>query len=57
MQSFRFRIGVLGLINKLPPFKGFNTRIPIIIPVEGSLFINQGSGFIRRPGQSDSQFL
>ena len=32
------------MINKLPPFEGLNIRIPIIIPVKGRGFINQGSG-------------
>ena len=26
------------------PFKGFNIRIPIIIPIKGRGLINQGSG-------------
>ena len=25
---------------------GLNTRIPIIIPIEGRGFVNQGSGFV-----------
>ena len=32
------------MINKPPPFKGLNTRIPIIIPIKGRGFINHGSG-------------
>ena len=32
------------MINKPPPFKGLNIRIPIIIPIKGSGFINQGFG-------------
>ena len=32
------------MMNKSPPSKGINTRIPIIIPVKGRAFINQGSG-------------
>ena len=32
------------MINKPPPFKGLNIRIPIIIPIKGRGFINQGSG-------------
>ena len=31
------------MINNPPPFKGLNTRIPIIIPMKGRGFINQGS--------------
>ena len=32
------------MINKPPPFKGLNIRIPIIIPMKGRGFINQGLG-------------
>ena len=32
------------MINESPPFKGLHIRIPIIIPVKGKGFINQGSG-------------
>ena len=32
------------MINKPPPFKGLNIRIPTIIPIKGRGFINQGSG-------------
>ena len=32
------------MINKSLPSKGINIRIPIIIPVKGRAFINQGSG-------------
>ena len=32
------------MINKPLPLKGLNIRIPIIIPVKGRGFINQGSG-------------
>ena len=32
------------MINKPPPFKGLNIRIPIIIPIKGRGFINHGSG-------------
>ena len=31
------------MINKPPPFKGFDIRIPIIIPIHGKGFINKGS--------------
>ena len=31
-------------MNKPPPFKGLNITIPIIIPIKGRGFINQGSG-------------
>ena len=30
-------------MNTLPPFKGFNIRIPIMLPTKGRVFINQGS--------------
>ena len=32
------------MINKPPPFEGLNTRIPIMIPIKGRGFVNQGSG-------------
>ena len=35
------------MINKPPPFKGLNIRIPIIIPIGGRGFINQGSWLLR----------
>ena len=31
------------MINEPPPFKGPNIRFPIIIPIKGRGFINQGS--------------
>ena len=31
------------MINKPPPFRGLNVRIPSIIPIKGSRFMNQGS--------------
>ena len=31
------------MINKPPPLKGLNIRIPIIIPIKGTGFINLGS--------------
>ena len=31
-------------INKPPPFKGLKIRIPIIVPMKGRRFINQGPG-------------
>ena len=34
------------MINKPPPFKGLNVRIPSIIPTKGRGFINQGSGLV-----------
>ena len=37
------------MMNEPPPFKGLNTRIPIIIPIKGRGFINQGSGLIQEP--------
>ena len=33
------------MINKPPPFKGLNIRIPSIIPILGRGFINHGSTF------------
>ena len=37
------------MINKHPPFKGLNIRIPIIIiPIKGRGFINQGSGLMAK---------
>ena len=32
------------MINKPPPFKGLNRRIPTIISIKGRGVINQGSG-------------
>ena len=32
------------MINKPPPFKGLNIRIPIKTPTQGRGFVNQGSG-------------
>ena len=37
------------MINKPPPFKGLNIRIPIIVPVQGRGFVNQGSTFTLNP--------
>ena len=37
------------MINKPPPFKDLNIRIPIIIPTNGRGFINQGSGLAANP--------
>ena len=34
------------MMNKLPPFKGLNIRIPILIPIKGRGVINQGSGLV-----------
>ena len=43
----RFTSGLYNVyrprINKPPPFKGPNIRIPSIIPIKGRGFINQGS--------------
>ena len=36
------------MINKPPPFKGLNIRIPIIIPVRGRGFINRRLGLSYR---------
>ena len=41
------------MISKPVPFKGFNTGIPIIIPMKGRGFISQGStlgGLYRKMG-------
>ena len=32
------------LLKRPPPFKGLDIRIPIIIPIKGRGFVNQGSG-------------
>ena len=32
------------MINNHPPFRGLNIGIPIVIPIKGRGFINQGSG-------------
>ena len=32
------------MINKHPPLKDLNIRIPIIIPIKGRGFVNHGSG-------------
>ena len=32
------------MIKKPTPFKGLNIRIPIIIPIKGRGFLNEGSG-------------
>ena len=32
------------MLNKPPPFKDLNIRMPIIIPIKGRGFINHGSG-------------
>ena len=37
------RLGCRLMMNQPLPFKGLNFRIPIIIPIKGSGFINQGS--------------
>ena len=34
----------LAMIDKPPPFKGLDIKIPIIIPIKGRGFINLGSG-------------
>ena len=34
------------MINKPPPVKGLNIGIPIIIPIKGKGFINQGLHYI-----------
>ena len=39
------------MINKPPPFKDLNIRIPIIIPIKGSGFLNHGSGLDFKPKQ------
>ena len=37
------RMLIIGSFNKPRPFKGLNTRIPIIIPITGRGFINHAS--------------
>ena len=37
------------MINKPPPLKGLNSSMPIITPVKGRGFINQGSGLVNVP--------
>ena len=37
------------MINKPPPFKCHNITIPIITPIKGMGFINQGSGLVAVP--------
>ena len=39
-----FRLQCRPMINNPPPFKCVNIRIPIIIPIKGRGFMNQGSG-------------
>ena len=34
------------MINRLPPFQGLNIRIPVITPIEGRGFMNQGSSLL-----------
>ena len=34
------------MINKPPPFKGLNIRIPVILTIEGRRFLNQGSAIL-----------
>ena len=43
------------MINKPPPFKGLNIRIPIITPIKGRGFINQESG-VPISGDSSKMF-
>ena len=38
------------LINKPAPLKGLHIRMPIIIPVNGRGFVNQGSGLFEQCG-------
>ena len=37
------------MINKPPPFEGLDIRIPILIPIKGRGFMNQGSGLTTKP--------
>ena len=37
------------MIGKSPPFKGLNTRIPVIIPITGSPYYGEGVLLIRGP--------
>ena len=41
---YRDYVGI-RVINKPPPFKGLNIRIPIMIPSKRSGIINEGSTF------------
>ena len=34
------------MIDKPPPFEGLNISIPIMIPIKGRGFVNQGFGFL-----------
>ena len=36
------------MMNKHPPFKCLNIRIPIIVPFQGRGLMNQESGLVRR---------
>ena len=42
------------MINKAPPFKGLNIRIPLIIPIKGRGFINRGSALGFRVSQHET---
>ena len=46
-----FRVKCRPMINKPPPFKGLKKRVPIIIPIRGRGFINQGSTLSRDTAQ------
>ena len=47
------------MIHETPPLKGLNIEIPVMIPIKGIGFINQGSGLpkeewlLTRHGQVD----
>ena len=42
------------LLNKPPPFNGLSIKIPIIIPINGTGFLNCGSSFVS--GQDETMF-
>ena len=42
------------MINEPPPFQGRNIRIPIVIPMKGKGFLNQGSGLLGNLGAPDN---
>ena len=44
--GFRVYGNVDPWLIKLPPFKGLNIRLPILVPIKGRVFINQGSGLL-----------
>ena len=43
IQDLEFGVECRPMINKPPPFKGLNIRIPMIMPTKEKGCINQGS--------------